>query len=302
MKSLVRHLAEQNYYTAKALWKWGQRRSMQAYGGQPIINYQMGKVGSSTVQASLVALGLDQPVYHVHFLNPVRVRQIEQQRRKYFRTERYGRLRRPWLYEFLYEQIQRKDRRWKLVTLVREPIARNISTFFENLEVTEKADATAYAVKSAYYGFDIEVALERPDPLIELFFERLVHERPLRYFNDEIRTVFGIDVFDSEFPRERGFKIYQGDSADLLLVRLENLDQCAATAFKEFLGVDGFSLVSANVASGKVYAPLYRAFKRSICLPQDYIDGMYDSKYTRQFYSDEEIQQFRRRWATGDSA
>jgi hypothetical protein len=261
MKSLLRYLAEQNYYTAKVFWKWEQRRSMQAHGGRPIINYQMGKVGSSTVQASLVALGLDQPVYHVHFLNPVRVRQIEQQRRKYFRTERYGRLRRSWLYEFLYEQIQRKDRRWKLVTLVREPIARNISTFFENLEVTEKADATAYAVKSAYYGFDIEVALERPDPLIELFFERLVHERPLRYFNDEIRTVF----------------------------------------FKEFLGIDGFSLVPANVAIGKVYAPLYRTFKSSIRLPKDYIDRMYDSKYTRQFYSDEEIQRFRRRWATGDS-
>ena len=261
----------------------------------------MGKVGSSTVQASLVALDLDQPVYHVHFLNPARVRQIEQQRRKYFRTERYGLLRRPWLYEFLYEQIEKKDRHWKLVTLVREPIARNISTFFENLEVTEKADTSAYAVRSAYYDFDVEVTLEKMDPLIELFFERLVHERPLRYFDDEISTVFGINVFDSGFPLERGFRIYQGENADLLLIRLENLDQCAAAAFKEFLGVDGFSLISANVASDKIYAPLYRAFKNSIRLPQDYIDRMYDSTYSCHFYSAEEIQQFRRRWMAGVS-
>lgn len=272
---------------------------MQACSGQPIINYQMGKVGSSTVQASLVALGREQPVYHVHFLNPARVRQIEQQRRKYFRTEKYGRLRRPWLYEFLYEQIQKKDRHWNLITLVREPIARNISTFFENLEVTEKAEAAVYAVRSAYYGFDIDVALEKLDPLIELFFERLVHERPLRYFDDEISTVFGIDVFDSEFPRDRGFRIYHGDNADLLLIRLENLDQCAAAAFKAYLGVDGFSLISANVATDKVYAPLYRAFKSRIRLPQDYIDRMYDAEYSRHFYSDEEIQQFRRRWTAG---
>jgi len=301
MNSLLEYLAEKNYYTAKAFWKWGQRRALHAYSGQPIINYQMGKVGSSTVQASLLALGMDRRVYHVHFLNPVRVRQIEQQRRKYFRTERYGRLRRPWLYEFLYEQIMKKERHWKLVTLVREPIARNVSTFFENLEVTAKAEAAVYAVRSAYYGFDIEVALEKLDPLIELFFERLVHERPLRYFDDEIKTVFGIDVFDSEFPKDRGFRIYHGDNADLLLIRLENLDSCANSAFKAFLEIDNLALVNTNVATNKVYAPLYREFKRSICLPQDYVDRMYDSKYTRHFYSEEEIQQFRNRWTAGQS-
>jgi len=301
MKRLLNYLAEQNYYSAKALWKWKQLKRMQAYGGDPIINYQMGKVGSSTIQSSLESLGLDQPVYHVHFLNPLRVREIERQRREYFRTEKQGSLRRPWLSEFLYERIQKKDRHWMLITLVREPIARNISTFFENLEVTKKAGAAHYAVRSDYYGFDIEVDLENLNPLIALFFDRLVHERPLRYFDDEIRTVYGIDVFESAFPRDKGFKIYQADNADLLLMRLENLDGCADPAFKAFLGIDELALVNTNVASNKVYAPLYKAFKRSICLPQDYVDRMYDSKYTRHFYSDEEIQQFRRRWMAGQS-
>jgi hypothetical protein len=275
---------------------------MQAYSGDPIINYQMGKVGSSTIQTSLESLGLDRPVYHVHFLNPLRVREIERQRRKYFRTEKQGALRRPWLSEFLYGQIQKKDRHWMLITLVREPIARNISTFFENLEVTKQANAARYAVRSDYYGFDIEVDLENLNPLIALFFDRLVHERPLRYFDDEIRTVYGIDVFESVFPRDKGFRIYQSDNADLLLIRLENLDVCANSAFKAFLGIEDLSLVKTNVASNKVYAPLYRAFKRSIRLPQDYVDRMYDSTYSRHFYSEEEIHQFRQRWTPGDSA
>ena len=131
IKRLIRNLAEKNYHASKALWMRGQRQAIQAYHGQPIITYQMGKVGSSTVQASLVAVDPERPIYHVHFLNPARVREIEQQRRNYFGTEKISLLRRPWLSEFLFKQIRKQNRNWKIVTLVREPIARNISTFFE---------------------------------------------------------------------------------------------------------------------------------------------------------------------------
>lgn len=297
VKKAVRSLAERNYYTAKALWKYGQRKALQAYSGEPILDYQMGKVGSSTVQASLKALYPDRPLYHVHFLNPVRVKQIERQRKAWFRTDRHGLLLRPWLYEFLYEEIRRNNRRWKIITLIREPVARNISTFFENLDVTAPADGGRYTVRSDYYGFDIPVESGHPQPLIELFFERLVHDRPLRYFDDEIKSVFGIDVFQSAFPRDAGYKIYPGANADLLLMRLENLNQCAAEAFKAFLDIDSFTLIHANVASDKVYAPLYKELKSAISLPDAYLDKMYDAKFTRHFYSDEEIHAFRASWA-----
>jgi len=297
LKRLSRQLAERNYFLAKLLWKRNLMRTLQASGGEPIIDYQMGKVGSSTVRASLDAIGFDQPIYHVHFLNPVRVAEIEQQRRGYFRTQKVAMLHRPWTYQFLFKQIQKKDRHWKVVTLVREPIARNISTFFENLEVTEKMDGSGYAIKSDYYAFDIEVTLDDLEPLIALFFDRLHHDRPLRYFDDEVKIVFDLDIYNGDFPREKGYRIYQGDNADLLLVRLENLNQCAQSAFKDFMDIDGFSLVQTNVASEKVYALLYSEFKRTIRLPDSYINKMYDSKYTRYFFSDEEIQAFRNKWA-----
>lgn len=296
IKRLIRFLAEKNYYASKTLWKRRQRQIMRAYRGQPIITYQMGKVGSSTVKSSLVVLDPARPVYHVHFLNPVRVHEIEQQRRKYFRTEKYASLRRPWLSEFLFEQIQKKNRHWKIVTLVREPIARNISTFFENLEVTKKPDSTKYAVKSDYYGFDVEVDTQQVELLIELFFDRVAHDRPLNYFDDEIRYVFGIDVFESTFPGDKGYMLYRSDNADMLLVRLGDLNRCAKTAFKEFLGVDDFTLIQTNVANEKVYASLYKEFKNRIRFPEAYVNRMYDSKYTRYFFSGEEIQGFRDKW------
>ena len=297
IKRLYGSLAKQNYYTAKLRWKRGKRKAMQAYKGPPVLNYQMGKVGSSTIQASLEALDLNWPVYHVHFLNPERVREIEQQRRRFFRTEKQGLLKRPWLSEFLLEEIKKKDRRWKIITLVREPIARNISTFFENLEIRERHGNNVFNVKSDYYGFDVDVELENVQPLIDLFFERLVHDRPLTWFDDEIKSVFGIDVFEGVFLRDKGYKIITADNADLLLIRLNELDQCAAVAFKEFLDIDEFTLVQTNVGSNKDYAALYKAFKKAICLPEDYINKMYDSRFTRYFFSDEEIRQLRETWS-----
>ena len=297
IKQLYVGLAKRNYYTAKQRWKRGQCKAMQAYKGSPVLNYQMGKVGSSTIHASLGALDLDQAIYHVHFLSPERVHEIEQQRRRFFRTEKQGSLKRPWLSEFLLEEVKKQDRRWKLITLVREPIARNISTFFENLEVGEQHGKKVFNVKSDYYRFDVDVELENVQPLIDLFFKRLVHDRPLTWFDDEIKSVFGIDVFEGVFPRDKGFKIIAGDNADVLLIRLNELNQCAAVAFKEFMNIDGFTLVQTNVGSNKDYAPLYKAFKKGICLPEDYIDKMYESKFTRYFFSDEEIRQLRETWS-----
>lgn len=298
MKKLVKRIADGNYHTAKAVWKMDQRRNLSSYCGQPIINYQMGKVGSSTVQASLDAVKIDHPIYHVHFLNPVRVREIELQRKHYFRTDRYNYLRRSWLSEFLYEEIQKKNRHWKMVSLVREPIARNISTFFENLEVeTVPADPQRYSVKSEYYGFDTEISVDNTAPLIELFFERLMHDRPLRYFDDEVKTVLGIDIFASEFPRQKGYQILKEAHVDSLVIRLDDLDQCAEPAFKEFLAIDDFRLQTTNVGGDKIYAPLYREFKRRIRVPRSYIEQMYASKFARHFYSPEELEQLAGKWS-----
>ena len=104
-------------------------------------------------------------------------------------------------------------------------------------------------------------------------------------------------MFEGVFPRDKGYKIVAADNADLLLIRLNELNQCAVAAFREFLGIDGFTLVQRNVGSNKDYAPLYKAFKKGICFPEDYINRMYDSKFTRYFFSDEEIDQLRETWS-----
>lgn len=105
-----------------------------------------------------------------------------------------------------------------------------------------------------------------------------------------------IDVFSSEFPKSKGYEIYETKHADLLLLKLENLNNCASDAFKTFLDIDGFTLAKSNIGDNKAYRNIYRRFLESIVLPDSYIDKMYTSKYVRHFYSEKEIEAFKARW------
>ena len=99
----------------------------------PVLIYQMGKVGSESIQASLSALNL--PSIHAHFLSWQNLRDVE----KYY-------LRRP--HAKVPEHIIRSKRlraimdktwgriQWKVITLVREPVAGTISDVFQNLTFT----------------------------------------------------------------------------------------------------------------------------------------------------------------------
>jgi hypothetical protein len=56
----------------------------------------------------------------------------------------------------------------------------------------------------------------------------------LNWFDNEPKTVFGIDVFSSSFLLDKGHKIYNGNNSDMLLIKLEKLDECAKEAFNVF--------------------------------------------------------------------
>lgn len=293
-------LAQQNYYSAKAYYHHKLHRSTLEAKEPPLLIYQMGKVGSSSVQASLKALNLDMPIYHPHFLTQDFMDLYEQKRKKYFGTNRISELKHIWQCQYLSKQIEKglNGKKWRAVTLVREPIARNISAFFETLEV-EVLSETQFKLTAdirSTYNFEITVQLDDVEELIEIFLREFDHETPLVFFDREIKGVLGVDVFATEFPDSIGYKIYEGAEVDVLLIRLENLTECARDAFKEFLNVEDFSLTNTNIGSEKDYAPIYKKLKDSIRLPDSYIDEMYTSKYTRHFYSEAEIARFETRW------
>lgn len=264
----------------------------------------MGKVGSEAIAQSLRESQLNRPVFHLHWLTDRMLRFHEATYKRYNKKARG----RPFLANYVWEgdywarrirKAKSRDAGWDIVTLVREPIARNISAFFQNLVVVHSYD---YRKEIARKGQEAVLSdlmelyrqeyIDRPDTL--------QHDAdPLTWFDVEMKPVFDIDVFASPFSRQDGYAIYRENGVRLLVLKLENVKTNAAEAFREFLGLEDFRLTQRNVAASKGYAALYKAFLNRVSFPLDYVDFVYDSKYSRTYYSPAELAHFRERWIKG---
>ena len=100
------------------------RKEVQASGGRVCLVHQMGKVGSSSVYYSLKDK-LDMPVYHTHFFSVQGI----QNAKAFFRDANAA-----VPYNILFSQVLRRllpIMHPTIITLVRDPIAREISGYFQ---------------------------------------------------------------------------------------------------------------------------------------------------------------------------
>lgn len=252
-----------------------------------VMVYQMGKVGSSTIRESLRASDLSMPVYSVHTLTPEGIAELE----AFYRSAgapmlprgRHLLVSRLLLYQLQREPVQEK---WKIVTLVRDPIARNVSLLFQQGALL-LPDFEERCRNGSLNLVELSASLERDHP---------TQVDCLTWFDRELKRVFGVDIYASAFPRSAGYNIYRTDSVDVLLLKLEHLNACAGSAFQEFLHLDRFSLKPANIGRRKDYAEPYERFLKSVTLPEPFVERFYSSTYMRHLYSDDEIDSFRNRW------
>jgi hypothetical protein len=251
-----------------------------------VVVFTLPKVGSSTVWASLQAAGLAAPVYHVHLLSSDAEGLFEdarvEGRHVPNRSEQLREIAR-------IRELVGRGKYARVVTLVRDPVARYISWFFQGWRdnfpsLPEVSDGAIEPRRLA----------EAQEALLQ--HSQMVREASSRWFHSELREVFGFDVFASEFPRAKGYRVYQRTGASLLLLRLEDLDRCHKEAFREFLGLEDFQLVPANVGSEKRYRRFYEAFLRYVTLPASVLDEMYSLPYVTHCYSADEIARFRAKW------
>ena len=301
-KGLIRLLLapfERFYPTAKLLYNWRLAYEYRHFEKGPLLVLQMGKVGSRSLQSGLNKQVSDRPVYHAHFLSPDRVARTEADRKEYFRTYRHRWVTRQWRSQFLLRRWEAAtdDRTWKIITMVREPVGRNISAFFENFYYEAGEKPGEFEFSSHYYKVDPEtITVDDTPKLSEMFYRLATHDSPLVFFDREIKDIFGIDVIGAGFPVEKGYEIYKADRVELLVIRLEDVSRVVSTAIEEFLGIPGFELESRNVGADKIYAPLYEAFKSNVVIDSAYAEKLLDSDYSRTFYSDEEIRAAKRKW------
>lgn len=177
--------------------------------------------------------------------------------------------------------------RWKVITLVRDPVARTIDGFFHDFRTNHP---------SLPDGFEVDPA--NVDHLIELFLAVDERERgvTLEWFEREVMEVFDIDVLEQPFPIEAGHALYRGEKCSLLVVRTEDLARTAAPAIGLFVGAPGLQVRSDDGGDARPWAATLAAFVERLDLPDAYLDVMYGSRMTRHFYTAAEISAFRERW------
>lgn len=215
----------------------------------PVFVYQMGKVASSSVFNS-VRQQYNGVCLHAHNFHDsheiIKVR---------------------WLYEILKDE----DIPIKVVTMVREPISRNISAFFQNFERD---------TGSKYSDNKLSV-----DELKDLFLREYKHDIPINWLEDNIHVNFGIDVYKSSFP-DVGYDHYKSGNTELLLFKHDIDDSLKEELLGRFIGNDDFKMLNVNIGGAKEYADTYKSFK-SLKLPKSYLDEMLNTKYAKHFYSDD---------------
>jgi hypothetical protein len=267
-----------------------KRRSFQVQI-DPVIIYQPGKVGSSTVLASLNqslhSASTKAEIYHAHHLN--HLEQMEADIKSKFPNPQKS-LEKLAIDKELRRQIDEKpNQRWNVISLTREPVARTISTVFEMLDVIFPGWKAKYEAGE----WDLH---EMQDTIVKRYVSG-----PGRgdWYDTQMKPVFDVDVYAQPFPHQQGYEIYHGKNhSRLLLLRLEDLNRVGQKVFSDFLNLKDFELVRANVGEQKEYSDLYRDFKK-IPLPAAYLEKMYSSRYARQFYTDAEINGFYQKWVAG---
>jgi hypothetical protein len=191
---------------------------------------------------------------------------------------------------------------WSIVTMVRDPIARNISAFFQERLARRDYDFGACQTEA---GVD-----RAADELIDLlwlqaeeFFtgrgdwDTAYQGQPLHWFDLELKAFFSIDVVGEDFPRERGWRVYEGAQRRTLLIKLEKLDAVGEAVLSDFLKTPGFRLHRYKRGTQQDYALVYKRLLERIEVPSWYLRVLYDSPTFTRFYTEKERSVFERRWS-----
>lgn len=246
-------------------------------GMKPILVYQMAKVGSSSIAEALEERKL--AVFHVHRMNREHLERMLAKRAE-LGWEIPALPAHDILGPVLRERLVDRGRRVKVITLVRDPIARNFSSYFEHVDrVWHRDDAhTSVPMEELHRGF----------------VERFPHDEPLTWFDDELRPVFGIDVYEHPFPASGHLRI-----GDVLVLKSELDDATKRAAVSEFLGLRDLEFRPANVTADKAKGEAYKRFVSTLRLDAAYVDRMLKSRYTRHFYTEAEREKMRRKYLRG---
>lgn len=273
LRQRLRQLPRRSY----ALTKWRLLRRMDRDREDPIVVFCMSKTASSAIVRA-AQQRLQRPVYKVHLLTPMAVAQVEA---NYRRTDPTARPRHILHASHLLRRPPTTEHPWAVITIVREPIGRSASDFFQSGERLGRLGDPATTTASF-----LRFATAQGIP------------RTIGWFDRELHVSLGINVYEHPFDPAVGYAIIETPSVRLLILRQESLD-VAPQALGHFLGLpEPLVLARENDAARKPYSALYDTVLSEARVTQRTLDLAYTSRFAQHFYSPAELDGFRTRWGT----
>lgn len=169
-------------------------------------------------------------------------------------------------------------RKVKIITLVRDPIERNISAFFDAFEFLLET-------KEEDYSGNIE-------ELEQIYHKTFFHDYPTNWFQNQFYKGSGIDIFKHTFSIEEGYDFIENNNTSVLLLRSDLKNSKKKRFIETFCTVENFQIKDKNVNSRS----LYNQFKNKIKFSRDYLEEIYNSNLALHFFSEDERTQAIKKW------
>jgi len=164
-----------------------------------------------------------------------------------------------------------------IITMVRTPIERNISSYFHNQEY-------------------INVTTQDVGEMTRHFIKSYPHKVAVDWLDANLKKVIGLDVYEEPFNKRQGFRVYDRGRHKVLLLRSDLTQEAQSAAVSDFVGRPVAVGRDVNVGAEKSYAKDYRTFIDQIVLSKDHVERMLGSRYAQHFWPRARLEELRRFW------
>lgn len=249
------------------------------FGANGIIVLTMGKVGTLTVCNSLEHVGFRSVHPHslfftrpgVHFIDIA----LSPRQRLWYAYKTGTKRLKVAFWRLLSSEIL-------IITGVRDPFSRAISAYFE---------------QSHYFG---GVPEEWDyDQIKDDLEKRAFFHATTSWFDQEIKRFSGIDVLDSNFDPELGYKTYRKGKIRIFVYRMDKLDGLGPQ-IADFLGRADFEILKTNDTSDTQNAAKYRDFTKRYRYNPALAEALVGTRYVQTFFSPDEIAALEGRWVEAE--
>ena len=166
------------------------------------------------------------------------------------------------------KDILRKYKNMLVINIVRLPIDRNISSFFQNIK-SQCENYNQLSINEIIQKYDQLYSVTSTDNWMSDFFK-----------------IFNIDIDNFKFDKINKYNKLRFNGNDILLFRFEDLEYINSDILPKY---NIFVNKKLNESSKKFYAKLYKTFKETYKINDFEKEKIINSKITNIYYSKEEI-------------